>query len=113
MSTLPGPQTRNRPHAHSYARPIPRALQKQRRHHKRADAQELDEHVDRRTGSVLERIAHRVAHYRGFVRVGGIKSPRFFVAGCLRPKLFGPLRGRVRKNHVEPFDACAHCSGLS
>src|SRR5437899_12968239 len=43
-------------------------LDKERRQHQRDRAQELDEHVQRRTGGVFERIAHRVAHHSGLVR---------------------------------------------
>src|SRR3989449_2545967 len=38
------------------------ALDKQRRQHQRDRAQQLDEHVERRAGGVLERIADRVTH---------------------------------------------------
>src|SRR3989454_8558769 len=44
------------------------ALDKERRQHERDRAQELDEHMQRRAGGVLERITHRVAHHAGLVR---------------------------------------------
>src|SRR5689334_24027329 len=44
------------------------ALDKQGRQHQRDRAQQLDEHVQRRAGGVLERIAHRVADHAGLVR---------------------------------------------
>src|SRR2546427_6694498 len=42
-------------------------LDKQRRQHQRYGAQQLDEHVQRGPGGVLERIAHRVTNHGGLV----------------------------------------------
>src|SRR6266705_5150640 len=49
------------------------ALDKERCQHQRDRAQQLDEHMQRRAGGVLERITHRVAHDRGLV--GGAALP--------------------------------------
>src|SRR5437773_2382562 len=49
------------------------ALDKQRRQHQRDRAQQLDEHVERWAGGVLERIADRVTHDRRLV--GGAALP--------------------------------------
>src|SRR6266705_6627928 len=44
------------------------ALDKEWRQHERDRAQELDQHVQRRTGRVLEVIAHGITDYGGLVR---------------------------------------------
>src|SRR5689334_3015857 len=43
-------------------------LDKERRQHQRHRAQQLDEHVERRPGGVLERVTHGIAHDGGLVR---------------------------------------------
>src|SRR6266704_36352 len=76
-----GPSERRRPppalpsamHWSTVLRSNSRLLDKQRRQHQRDRAQQLDQHMQRRAGGVLERIAHRVAHDRGLV--GGAALP--------------------------------------
>src|SRR6476469_6212580 len=52
------------------------ASDEQRREHERDRAEQLDEHVQRRTRCVLERIADRVAHHRRLVCIRALAAVR-------------------------------------
>src|SRR2546422_7278206 len=72
----PPPTSLSAMHWSTVLRPNSCDLDKQRRQHQRDRTQQLDEHVQRRTGGVLERIAHRVADHAGLVR--GTPLPAVF-----------------------------------
>src|SRR5699024_11352833 len=48
--------------------------ERQPRHYDGYHAHQLDEDVERRTGRILEGVAHRIAHDRGLVRIGTLAA---------------------------------------
>src|SRR5438128_3298100 len=79
-----GPSERRRPppaapsamHWSNVLRSNSRLLDKQRRQDEGHRAEQLDQHVQRRAGGVLERITHRVAHDAGLVGGAALAAVR-------------------------------------
>src|SRR6476469_4545874 len=68
-------------------------LDEERRQHKRDCGEQLDQHMKRRAGGVLEGVAHRIAHDAGLVRFGTLAE---HIAGrVLKPTGLDELLGVV------------------
>src|SRR6058998_3891344 len=83
------------------------ALDKQRRQHQRDRAQQLDEHVERWAGGVLEWIADRVTHDRRLV--GGAALPAVLTRlDELLGIVPGPTAVVEQRRHENPGDRADH-----
>src|SRR5437762_10458482 len=83
------------------------ALDKQRRQHQRDRAQELDEHMERRTGRVFERIADRVTHDRRLVGRAPLPAVLPGLDELLRV-IPGPAAVVQQGGHEDPADRADH-----